>query len=218
MPNEASLSRSCVLSLRSTILSSFVHVQHRRSLVCLNIPSVYAVRCDERSPEEKTHEAHEPMALIAALTKRCTWVSTVPIRRRAVRIGKKVGDAMAIRIFWTQRNGRESWLVVNNDGTVTYHIKNFGWRMRRDGLGDRNRIMGARKAKLGWPSYAKAIDKAVAETGGLRVTPDAWPGRSVLRSLGGNFDLLRRASSGNVVWHELPDDLVLRAESFSRDD
>jgi hypothetical protein len=75
---------------------------------------------------------------------------------------QEVGGAMTIRIFWTQRNGRESWLVVNDDGTVTYHVKNFGWRMRRDGLGDRNRLMSAREAKLSWPSYAKAIDKAVA--------------------------------------------------------
>jgi hypothetical protein len=120
--------------------------------------------------------------------------STIPIRPVSG-LDARRGGVMAIRIFWIQRNGRESRLVVNDDGTVTYHIENFGWRMRRDGLGDRTRTMSASEAKLSWPSYTKAIDKAVAETGGLRAAPHEWRGRSVFQSLGRNFDLLRRASS-----------------------
>jgi hypothetical protein len=42
-----------------------------------------------------------------------------------------VWAAMAIRIFRTQRNARESWLAVNNDGSVTYHAENFGSRLKR---------------------------------------------------------------------------------------
>lgn len=70
---------------------------------------------------------------------------------------------MAIRIIRTQRNGRESRLLVNDDGTVTHHIENFGWRLKRDGFGRRTRTMNANEAKCAWPYYARAIDAAVAE-------------------------------------------------------
>lgn len=73
---------------------------------------------------------------------------------------EKIGCVTGIRIFRTQRNGRESQLVVNADGTVTYYIENFGWRLSRDGSGERTRIMSAGEAKLAWPSYTKAIDDA----------------------------------------------------------
>ncbi len=70
---------------------------------------------------------------------------------------------MAIRIIRTQRNGREARLVVNDDGTVTYHVENIGWRLKRDGAGRRTRSMSANEAKCAWPCYARAIDTAVAE-------------------------------------------------------
>ena len=70
---------------------------------------------------------------------------------------------MAIRIFRTQRNLRESWLAVNEDGTVTYHLRNFGSRLMREGAEERNRSMTAREAKLRWPFYSRSIDLAIAE-------------------------------------------------------
>ncbi len=70
---------------------------------------------------------------------------------------------MAIRIFRTQRNLRESWLAVNEDGTATYHLRNFGSRLMRDGAQERVRSMSAREAKIRWPYYSKSIDLAVAE-------------------------------------------------------
>jgi hypothetical protein len=83
---------------------------------------------------------------------------------------EKVGGAKGTRIFWMQRNGRESRLVVSDDGTVTYHVENFGWRLMRDGSRERSQIMSAGEAKLAWSSYAKAIDTAVAEIAGPRLT------------------------------------------------
>jgi YD repeat-containing protein len=70
---------------------------------------------------------------------------------------------MAIRIIRTQRNGRDARLVVNDDGTVTHHVENFGWRLKRDGAGRRTRTMSANEAKCAWPHYARAIDTAVAK-------------------------------------------------------
>ncbi len=70
---------------------------------------------------------------------------------------------MVIRIFRTQRNLRESWLAVNEDGTATYHLRNFGSRLMREGPEERNRSMTAHEAKLRWPFFSKSIDLAVAE-------------------------------------------------------
>jgi hypothetical protein len=74
---------------------------------------------------------------------------------------------MAIRIFRTQRNLRESWLEVNDDGTLTYHLRNFGSRLMRDGPEARSRTMDAAEAKLRWPFYLKSIDLAVAEVASI---------------------------------------------------
>ena len=79
--------------------------------------------------------------------------------------------AMAIRIFRTQRNSRESWLAVNDAGTVTFHVENFGTRQRRDGLDERVRTMSASEAKARWPCYSQSIDLAVAEVAKRRYTP-----------------------------------------------
>ena len=70
---------------------------------------------------------------------------------------------MGIRIFRTQRNLRESWLEVNDDGTLTYSLRNFGSRLMREGPEARSRTMCATEARSRWPSYSKSIDLAVAE-------------------------------------------------------
>ncbi len=70
---------------------------------------------------------------------------------------------MTIRIFRAQRNLRESWLEVNDDGTLKYHLQNFGSRLMRDGPEARSRTMSAAEAKLRWPFFSKSIDLAVAE-------------------------------------------------------
>lgn len=76
---------------------------------------------------------------------------------------------MAIRIFRTQRNLRESWLAVNDDGTVSYHLRNFGSRLMRDGAEERSRTMSASEAKSRWSFYSKSIDLAVAEVSACRL-------------------------------------------------
>jgi hypothetical protein len=70
---------------------------------------------------------------------------------------------MTIRIFRAQRNLRESWLEVNDDGTLMYNLRNFGSRLMREGPELRSRTMSAAEAKLRWPFYSKSIDLAVAE-------------------------------------------------------
>lgn len=69
---------------------------------------------------------------------------------------------MPVRIFHHETNAREEWLDVDDDVTVTYHIENSGWPMMKAGIGEREKIFTAKQAKAEWPSYAEAIDKAVA--------------------------------------------------------
>ena len=70
---------------------------------------------------------------------------------------------MTIRIFRAQRNLRESWLEVNDDRTLTYHLRNFGSRLMRDGPEARSRTMSAAEAKSRWPFHSRSIELAVAE-------------------------------------------------------
>jgi hypothetical protein len=70
---------------------------------------------------------------------------------------------MPIRIFRTQKNLRESWLAVNDDGTVSYHLQNFGSRLMRDGAEEKDGTMSANEAKSRWPLYSRSIDFAVRE-------------------------------------------------------
>jgi hypothetical protein len=70
---------------------------------------------------------------------------------------------MPITIFHSETNAHEEWLVVEDDGTATYHIENSGWPMMRAGVNARERPMSASKAKAEWPSYAADIDAALAE-------------------------------------------------------
>jgi hypothetical protein len=57
----------------------------------------------------------------------------------------------------------ETWLDVNDDGTLTYHRKNNGWRMARRGLEPSDEVMSAEKAKARWPGHAANIDAALAK-------------------------------------------------------
>jgi len=86
---------------------------------------------------------------------------------------------MEIRIFRTQRNLRESWLAVNDDGTATYHLRNFGSRLMREGPEERNRTMSAGEAKLRWPFHSKSIDFAVAEVRRTSVRIPRTRGRQI---------------------------------------
>ncbi len=70
---------------------------------------------------------------------------------------------MVIRIFRTQKNLRESWLAVNDDGTVSHHLRNFGSRLLRDGAEERTRTISASEAKSRWPLFSESINLAVAE-------------------------------------------------------
>jgi hypothetical protein len=70
---------------------------------------------------------------------------------------------MAITIFHTENGSTEEWLIVNDDGTVTYEKENSGWVMAREGINNRVRTMTADEAKKEWTSYASEINKALAK-------------------------------------------------------
>jgi ribosomal protein L24E len=69
---------------------------------------------------------------------------------------------MPISIFHTDDGRIETWLEVNDDGTVTYYEENSGRRMLRRGIEPRNRVMTVEEAKLDWTSHARDIDEAAA--------------------------------------------------------
>jgi hypothetical protein len=69
---------------------------------------------------------------------------------------------MPITIFHTDDGRTETWLEVNDDGTVAYYEENSGRRMLRRGIEPRNRVMSVEEAKLDWISYARDIDEAAA--------------------------------------------------------
>ena len=73
------------------------------------------------------------------------------------------GEAMTFTIFHTESNSVEVWLLVNDDGTVTYHIENSGWSMARSGPLPREENMTAQAAKVRWSSYADKIDAALVQ-------------------------------------------------------
>ena len=72
---------------------------------------------------------------------------------------------MGIKIFSTESGAVETWLVVNDDGSVTYVTENAGWRMARRGMERKEISMTAQEAKKRWSSYADKIDKALAALG-----------------------------------------------------
>jgi len=69
---------------------------------------------------------------------------------------------MGIEIFSSESGARETWLVVNDDGSVTYVTENAGWRMARRGMERKESSMTAEEAKKRWSSYADKIDEALA--------------------------------------------------------
>jgi hypothetical protein len=68
---------------------------------------------------------------------------------------------MPTTIFCHESGNTETRLVVNGDGTVTYHKENAGWKMVRKGIRASEETMSTEEAKKQWPSYADAIDAAV---------------------------------------------------------
>ena len=69
---------------------------------------------------------------------------------------------MSITIFHTQDGSTETWLEVNDDGTVTYYEENSGLKMSRLGIEPRSRVMTGEEAKADWTSYANDIAQALA--------------------------------------------------------
>ncbi len=69
---------------------------------------------------------------------------------------------MPTTIFHTESGNTESWLEVNDDGTITYHKENAGWRMAHRGIDASEKIITAEEAKKRWPTYANAINEALA--------------------------------------------------------
>ena len=69
---------------------------------------------------------------------------------------------MGIEIFRTESGAKETWLVVNDDRSVTYVTENAGWRMARRGMERKESSMTAEEAKKRWSSYADKIDEALA--------------------------------------------------------
>ena len=70
---------------------------------------------------------------------------------------EKVGTV----IFSSESGATETWLVVNDDGSVTFVTENSGWRMARRGMERKESSMTAEEAKERWPSYAEKIDAAL---------------------------------------------------------
>jgi hypothetical protein len=69
---------------------------------------------------------------------------------------------MPINIFHIDSGSTETWLQVNDDGTVLYREENSGLRMLRRGVEPRERVMTVEEAKLDWDSYASDIVAAAA--------------------------------------------------------
>jgi hypothetical protein len=84
--------------------------------------------------------------------------------RSIIAAGHRIGNeiVMPITIFHTDDGRTETWLEVNDDGTVTYYEENSGRRMLRRGIEPRNRVMTIEEAKLDWTSYVRDIDEAAA--------------------------------------------------------
>ena len=69
---------------------------------------------------------------------------------------------MGIEIFRHESGATETWLVVNDDGPVTYVTENTGWRMARRGMERTESSMTAKEAKERWSSYTENFDEALA--------------------------------------------------------
>lgn len=64
-------------------------------------------------------------------------------------------------IFHTESGSTDEWLEVNDDGSLTHHVENAGWKMIRKGIGGSDKHYTAEEAKAKWPHYASKIDEAL---------------------------------------------------------
>ena len=89
-------------------------------------------------------------------------VHTSSMRRLRLNIDLGTEIVMPITIFHTENGSTETWLEVNDDGSVTYYEENSGLRMSRHGSEPRNRVMTGEEAKADWTSHASDIAQALA--------------------------------------------------------
>ena len=88
---------------------------------------------------------------------------------RNIDLGREI--VMPISIFHTDSGSAETWLEVNDDGSVTYYEENSGVRMLRRGIQPRNRVMTGEEAKADWTCYASDIAQALAAIGSKNGRP-----------------------------------------------
>jgi len=88
---------------------------------------------------------------------------------RNIDLGPEI--VMPISSFHTDSGSTETWLEVNDDGSVTYYEENSGVRMLRRGIEPRNRVMTGEEAKADWTSYASDIAQALAAIGSKNGRP-----------------------------------------------
>ena len=72
---------------------------------------------------------------------------------------------MSVLIFQKEGNTREERLLVNDDGSLTYHEENTGYAIFRRDKNATDTTMSPDDAKLRWPDYADKIDKVLKELG-----------------------------------------------------
>lgn len=83
---------------------------------------------------------------------------------------------MPITIFHCETNAYEEWLLIEDDGTATYHVENSDWpMMRAGGVNCRERKMTAAQAKSRWPNRADMIDAALLRIRAAREEPGKEP-------------------------------------------
>lgn len=70
---------------------------------------------------------------------------------------------MPIEIHSFESGNTEYWIVLNNDGTITYHEENAGWTAARRGAEPSDDTMTVDEAKKRWPQHAGKIDRALAK-------------------------------------------------------
>jgi len=73
---------------------------------------------------------------------------------------------MGEKIFERETSTQESWLMMTDDGTLTYHTSPSGWALSRKGPRHGARVPSVDEAKARWPQYASEIDAALAKVKG----------------------------------------------------
>lgn len=72
---------------------------------------------------------------------------------------------MSVLIFQKEGNTREERLVVNDDGSLTFHDEATGYALLRSAPPARKTTLLPDDAKLRWPDYADKIDDALKKLG-----------------------------------------------------